>query len=1181
MADDTGDPMKAAGTAVADASQVTASPALLRDGRLSPRNRDTAEALARLDLHLSGLFTTGHELLQDLSNPGVCFFVAHAGRELANGLERILAGEDVGAAPAPTEEQVAENESNRARIASMLAVPPDHALVTAWFRVRRVFSASCHFGAKPSPSRLRQTYLDFSELLYGLVGPYFDTHSELDQLAAIENPDPEHVERARRLLLRPQQRRHFFSKLGHPGWLEPLARAGMFKSPPPLLVKPDGSWALQGWPEGQCLLRLAAAAPERVAEILLALPKENDNPAVASCVIGAAEKMPGPIASRLVPAVIAALKQETGFVVAADAIAFVRYLAREGQAAAFRLADALLWFRSVPGDARTEEPVSKRKPDNLLTKVETHELIEFVDSVVPALEALDAVSTIALLAQKLSRAVALGDALAGESAQHSGSTSSWCERVKSRSQRDDERETIAVALAGAAARTAEKAAENAQEVWSLLAGKHEIFERLRWSVLAGAGNHLRDELNDVVGGERLLDPPFGGAEAAALLRSQFVNASDEAKAVFQYALKRGPDANEARRMAAWRRDRESPLSSGQQGEISSDDIEAAVHDWQARRIRWFHDGIPPALLPLARQLSISPSVPSEERQALDEVGAFVGSATWVGADPSPRSPDELSRMAPDDLLSFLREWEGPAESFGERPSRSGLEDALATLAARDPGKGLNIVRRGVDARMAPGFLSALFVGLQRAGPEAEVSWDTLLAIATNVVVLASSPERPDPDAQQRWRHPWRLVTGTAIEMIRVGAHKNRIPTSLASMVWQFVSTVMESPQVWETAGNESRTTMDDVLSAALNSPSGSAAWALFEVALWDYRNGGDAQADSGRSESEHRLAVAARLAPLLDRLLGCDRTITHSALAMVGQYLPQLYLMVPEWVERNEETLLAGGLHDPVSNPTWGTYLLRGGFFDPVFRRLRPWYVRACESIPATNEGSTGDRRWSVPRALAEHVLLAVVRGLAKVGDSDALVESIFRRVSSESKSDVYFELFAAWSEPDSKVPPEFVSRLVAFWQWRLAELEATPRTPDSEKEADGLLNFLSSSYIPPQEAISLGRRTAILSSADEHSRPHAWNRLGELASADAAGAFEILELLVERELKARFPFLRLERIGPPLRAALECQDEKVRARAVHLVHRLGERGFEEFGALLHAGPEETAVAEVGPSGKT
>lgn len=1163
MADDTGDPLRAVGTAVADASQVTASPALPRDGRLSLRDRDTAEALARLDPHLSGLFTVGHELLQDLSSPGVCFFVAHAGRELANGLERILAGDDIGAAPAPTEEQVAENENNRARIASMLAVPPDHALVTAWFHVRRVFSGVCHFGAKPSPPKLRQTYLEFSELLYGLVGPYFDTHSELDQLAAIENPDPQHVERARRLLLRPQQRRHFFSKLAHPGWLEPLARAGMFKSPPPLLVKPDGSWALQGWLEGQYLLRVTAAAPERVAEILLALPKENDNPAVASCVIDAAGKMPGPIANRLVPAVIAALKHETGFIVASDAIGFVRYLAQEGQRAAFRLADALLWFRSMPGDARPAEPASKRKPDNLLTKVEAHELIEFIDSAVPALEALDAVSTIDLLQQKLSRAVALGDAIAGEGAQHPGSTASWCERVTSRSQRDDEREIIAVALADVAARTAGTGPEKAQEVWSLVAGKHEIFERVRWAVLAGAGSHLLGPLNDVVGSDRLLDPPFQGAEAAALLRSQFANASDEAKAVFLYALKRGPDANEARRMAEWRRNRESPLSNGERAEVSSDDIEVAVHEWQARRIRWFHDRIPPELLPFAKQLGISPSVPSEERQALDEVGAFVGSATWVGADPSPRSPDELSTMAPDDVLSFLREWEGPAESFGERPSRSGLEDALTTLAARDPGKGLDIARRGVDARMPPGFLSALLVGLQRAGPEAEVSWDTLLAVATNAVVLASSPERPDPDAQQRWRHPWRLVTGTAIEMVRVGAHENRIPASLASMVWRFVSTVMGSPQVWEAAGNEPRATMDDVLSAALNSLSGSAAWALLEVALWDYRNGGNAQAESDRSESEHRLAVAARLAPLLDRLVGYDRATAQSALAMVGQYLPQLYLVAPEWAERNEETLLAEGLRDPLSNPTWGTYLLRGGFFDPVFRRLRPWYVRASESIPATNERPPGDRRWAVPRALAQHVLVAVVRGLATVGDSDFLVESTFRRVSSESKSDVYFDLFAAWSEPDSKVPPEFVSRLVAFWEWRLTELEAKPRTLESEKEADGLLNFLSSSYIQPQNAIALGRRTAQLSGADEHSRPHAWDRLGELAAADAAGAFEILELLVERELKARFPYLRLERLGPTLRAALASQNETIRARAEHLVHRLGERGFDEFGSLL------------------
>jgi hypothetical protein len=1164
VADDTGDPLKAAGTAAADASHVTATPVFERAGRLSARDRDTADALARLDPHLSGLFTVGHELLEDLSKPGMCFFVAHAGRELANGVERILAGEDIGAAPPPTEEQVAENETNRARIASMLAVPPDHALVTAWFRVRRVFSASCHFGSKPSPPKVRQTYIEFSELLYGLVGPYFDTHSELNELAAIENPGPQDVERARRLLLRPQQRLHFFSKLAHPGWLEPLAREGMFKSPPPRLVRPDGSWALQGWPEGQYLLRVAAAEPERVTEILLALPKGNDNPAVASCLIDAAVKMPGPLASRLVATVIAALKYETGSLIASDAIGFVRYLAQEGQTAAFRLADALLWFRSVPSDTLTAEPASKRKPDSLLTKLEAHELTEFIDRAVPVLEALDATSTIELLAQKLGRAVALGDALAGEGAQYAGSTKLWCERVTSRSQRDDEREIIAVALADVAARTAARAQENAQEVWPLLAGEHETFERVRWTVLAGAGEHLLGSVNEVVGGDRLLDPAFGGAEAAALLRSQFANASEEAKALFIYALKRGPDAGEARRMAEWRRDREPPPSTGQARQVAAEDIEAAVREWQAKRIRWFHDRIPPELLPLSRQLGITPSVPTEERQALDEVGAFVGSPTWVGADPSPRSPDELGTMAPEDVISFLREWEGPAESFGEGPSRSGLEDALTTLAARDAGKGLEVARRGIDARLRPGFLSALLVGVQRADPDSEVPWDKVLAIAADAVALASSPEKPDADVQERWRNPWRLVTGAAIELIRGGVHRNRIPPSLASEAWRFVSAVIASPQVWEAAGNEPRATMDDVLSAALNSLSGSAVWTLFEVALWNYRNGENASTEGGRSESEHRVSLAARLPPLLDRLLGYDRATTQSARAMVGQYLPQLYLMTSEWAERNEERLFADGLADPLANPIWGMYLLRAGFFDPVFRRLRPWYARAAECISAADGKSTGDR-WSVPRALAEHVLVAVVRGLAAVGDSDSVVENTFRRVASESKAAVYFNLFAAWSEPDSKVPPEFVARLVSFWEWRLGELEARPRTPDSEKEADGLLNFISSSYIPPHDAIALGRRTALLSSADEHSRPQAWDRLGKLAVADVAGAFEILELLVERELKGRFPYLRLEHLEPALRAALGCEDEKIRARAEHLVHRLGERGFAEFGSLLRS----------------
>jgi hypothetical protein len=76
-----------------------------------------------------------------------------------------------------------------------------------------------------------------------------------------------------------------------------------------------------------------------------------------------------------------------------------------------------------------------------------------------------------------------------------------------------------------------------------------------------------------------------------------------------------------------------------------------------------------------------------------------------------------------------------------------------------------------------------------------------------------------------------------------------------------------------------------------------------------------------------------------------------------------------------------------------------------------------------------------------------------------------------------------------------------------------------------------------------------------------AWERLGKLAAKDPAGTFVIAEQLVDRILKGPFPYLAFDDVAPSLLAAIAAGGE-LRDRALALVHRLGDAGFEEFGVL-------------------
>jgi len=239
--------MFSAGKELPQTTEGATTPGLLN---LSAEQWATAEELAQLDLQLAGLYRLGLDLLPRAKEPGVGYLIAHAGRELSRGVVNLLTETDIGLFKDTTGD-IPDNERNRAAISTILQLPASHSLVTKWFHVHSTFVKSVHFRQPGPPAEeLCTAFLQFSELLFGRLGPYFVTHAQLDAFLRIEVPDQATIERIRPMLARPQQRRYFFSNLSHSGWLAPLATAGQFATPPEQIDLGDGTWRAQPWPEG-------------------------------------------------------------------------------------------------------------------------------------------------------------------------------------------------------------------------------------------------------------------------------------------------------------------------------------------------------------------------------------------------------------------------------------------------------------------------------------------------------------------------------------------------------------------------------------------------------------------------------------------------------------------------------------------------------------------------------------------------------------------------------------------------------------------------------------------------------------------------------------------------------------------------------------------------------------------
>ncbi|MFN0111477.1 MAG: hypothetical protein ACKVZH_21645 [Blastocatellia bacterium] len=1162
---------------------------------LGARERMTYEEFWRLDPQLAGLYRFGHELVARVNELGSVYLLAHVGRELGRGVIRALTGTDPQVFETSGDE-ILEGESNKVTISAVLHLPPSHNLVTAWFNLNRVFSEAAHYRLPgPEKNEVYSAFLQFSDLLFGRIAPYFATHVELDRILAIESPTEADSNLLRSVLLRPQQRRYFFSNLKHPQWLRPLSDAGYFDTHPERIVESDGSWRVNAWPEGEYLARIASKQSDLVTEILLRIPKNLKNPAIWLVVIDAAKVLPATRAVQLTPLIEQALKTAPPILFPHQAIDLVKILAEQSEMAAFRLAEHLLWLSRAPeGNGETPHNATRTRwlrgrheTEWVLERIEVYDLSVFCAKALPALEALDPHCAIKLFAKLLDRSVWLIQQTDGIDVRLEHNHRRWCPYLDRSEQDGDVRVIFAVALVSLAQRVVKLNAASAKAVFDFLRlYPGGLFTRIRYTILQSAGSFIQQELDSVISSGELLDPPFGSREAAALLRTQFGNASPDAKRLFCYAIERGPDAEKVKEMVMMRRSHKNPETehtNGADAPISEAEIADVVGNWQRRRLGRFHNQIPPELRPLAERLGVKPQVPSPEDQALDEDGFYSGGGwVWAG-DSSPKTAEELASMGVEDTLTFLATWQSGNGSF-DGPSRRGLENTLAALANEHEGFAIGLLDKGTQASLAPGYLKALLDGFfSAAEAKTVIPWERLLPIVVAVVQI-SAKSGTGTESQQgaalQDRHNledrWREVVRVTANLVREGCAKNLIPNILVDDVWEYAEIAVHSPLMWGGGwASPQKNAIEDALMAALNTVGGDFVRMLVDVALWDYHQG-EERMKSNVVQAPVSTKVVERLTTLLSHILLHDEKAALGPHSMLGHLIPQIDFLVPQWISAMEDQLFEVGVEDPRHRPIWGAYVTRAGIYNSTFSKLRKWYVRAAEvaesSVEAENQ-KTRNSEWSLTKGLAIHIIVGIIRGLCNVGDEDALVEKTFSNVPVKDRSHAYWEVFRGWSDSKEAVPMEYAQRIVRFWEWRLTELESAPDTPERADEADGLTWFLKTPYIAAKDAIRLGLRTLRLNSGKQRNRVTTWERLSELAKVDAAGTFDLVENLIEQELLADYAFLPYEDVAPLLKAAFSCADSRVIARTARLINKLGERGYLEFGKLLSS--EEKRLADL------
>lgn len=1145
--------------------------AQITDAERAHHNAATLEALEALEAPndaasgVASLFVHGVDLCARTDSPALALLIAHVGREITRGIVDILMG--------PRVDRVRDEEGEtkaafKVLLATVLEVQSDDPVVQHWFELHNKFVASVHFRTPlPEAQQVREVFAEYAEFLYGFVGPFYDTQVEIDALADVRFPTKADVSRLTQRLSRRAQRQRFFSRASG-AWIEPLDHAQFFRTPPERRVEPDGSWRVTPWPEGSFLARVADTHPAEVAAVLRRLPRTILNPAVWNSVANAATILPVEEAATLGALCVQALKTAPPVIFPHTLVDVVHRLADGGRREAFRIAEALLWSAALPNapirhEGEDEQAYIERmhedarglllRDDWLLARIDADEFSRFVSVAIPPLLRLDGARTLQLLVTLVRRIESMLQSLEarlsapGEEVAP-GKSRRWSQDlIHNRAPHPSLLEQLANATTSVALSLASASIDGAASALVILEnGNTELFDRVKIVVLAGIGSQVPEALDRAILDSALLSPPYGAAEVAHLLRSQFASASPGARRALADAVIGGPEPGLVeQRLRFW-------------GLPETDEEkDREIVRWQARRLRWFHEQIPAELADLASRIGISGNVPTYEQQSLDEIGSWSGPARWLG-ERTPIEVEDLAAMSAGEALSFLSTWQPSTNGMSVEgvPTRVGLERTILTLASLRPAVISAWAKELPLFEIRADYVHAVLSGLQQAiANNRSVDPKTILTFAASAFALGESVSASTESDTGR-------SLGACIE---------------AAIILEGLA--LRANLAWDD-GSELLTTLGMLSNAALRrfderSEKDNQCWKRDVVSGWTslagrLLNAAVGLAASQRHHSSETIETPCSFPPttsltlFAERLLKLDGFSGAGVRSALGARIPTLYWLCPSWAETYLVPEIEGFFDPSSRSPTFPAYLAQSKVFDEAFKWLRPWYLRAVR------DDSVIDMKIyesvTVGGLLVRHVSSGVVAGLCRPGDSDGLAELAFARATTEDLDRTYWEIFRAWT--DAQLTGQRAlqwleaasRRVLELWNWRLSEIDSR-NSKDAAGEANALLWLLAAPHLPVSETVALGIRTISHLGTTSRNLGSVWQRLRTLADVDPAGAFELTERVVLQMLATGHLYVPADRVTVILSAALQLDDNWQR-RARRLINTLGENGHGEFEPL-------------------
>jgi len=952
---------------------------------------------------------------------------------------------------------------------------------------------------------------------------------------------------------------YFFRHLEDPDWLELLIKAGKFDSlPAPRENESEKTIAFPIWPQGEYLKITAPLLPARVCQLVAQLPATR-NARVYDSILEIALAVAPEQAVGLVPKAIEGIRSPYHLGLPLKIGFFISVLARAKQSsAALQLAEAAL---EIVGDARLMKAEPPESPlGNLREPMGRFDLWQYEQILTKSMpDLVDASGDLALdlLCDLLDRAILLSDRH-GAGRRPDDLSHIWRSAIEEHQQNLNMgvRHLLVTAVRDAAERIGRSDLRNVRNTIGMLEKRAEA-----WLVFRRLALHLLRLFPDA-------DPVL--LRAGLLSRKNFESVemkheyfllekecfgrltSDERKVILGW-IDEGPKYTEEQ-LKKWEEFTGRPWSR--------EDRIAYVRQWKRDHLAPLETYLEGVWKDTYTKLLSEQGQPKHP-----EFSSYHEGGAW--GPQSPQRREDLAKLSPSDLVSYLAEWKSPGDRF-QGASPEGLGRELTAAVASDP------ARYAADAaefkRLSePTYIRAIVQGFHDALKQKRMfQWPKVLDLC--VWAVGQKREIPGRDVGRfEMDAHWGWTTAAVSRLLTDGfsSEENLIPFELREKVWLGIEAGTHDPEPTlehekeyfeKTANdkNEGRKGLGsakafDPFTNSMNTPRGVAMEAVVRYALW---------VRGGFEKSENKDALLGRgfdampeVREVLDFHLNLQNDPSITIRTVYGQRAPWLQLMDEKWAQENTSLIFRRN-NSEFWHAAWDTYVCYGAAYDKVFEWLRDEYAYAVEKIGSHDHG------WAQPQApdysLAQHLMSFFWRG--KLEYESDIIGSFFRRADPKLRGHALNFIGRSLRNTKEAIPKEIAERLKGFWEKRVEAAKLQPEACAEELKEYGW--WFASSKLDDEwsvhqllEALHLAKRVE-----PDHL---VVERLVDMAKAMPRPCIWALEMIIEGDTKGWSVLGWSDKAKEIIRTARKSGDPVARQSAEDLVNLLGSRGYFDFGDLL------------------